>query len=66
MATPDPVTHPLDVIDALFQQAVAAAGGNMPGEDFGVEAHFKSIITDGNIGNVRAERRQCTAGGCGI
>ena len=60
MATPDPVTHPLQVIDALFQQAVAAAGGNMPGEDFGVEGHFKSIITDANIGNV-SSRRACVS-----
>lgn len=53
----DPVAEPLRVVDALFAAAVAANGGKVPQGDCGVQAHFKSLVNDGNIGNVRAWRR---------
>lgn len=48
----DPIAAPLAVIDKLFEQAVASAGGGLPPEDFGVEGHFKSLINDGNFAHV--------------
>jgi hypothetical protein len=47
------IVEPLKVIDALFEQFVSRNGGNKPEGEFGVEAHFKSIVTDSNVHLVR-------------
>ena len=54
MSATSAIEEPHKVIDALFEQYVQQNSGNKPDGDFGVEAHFKSIITDANISSVRA------------
>ena len=61
---PDPMNEPLKVVDHLFQQAVAASG-KLPTDDFGVQSHFKSLITDDNVLKVRTAA-VCVMSACGI
>ena len=46
------------MIDALFDQHIQQNSGSKPDGDFGVESHFKSIITDANIANVSSAEFQ--------
>jgi len=52
MSDASAIQEPHKVIDALFEQHIQQNSGNKPDGDFGVAAHFKSIITDSNISNV--------------